>query len=67
MACLHQSLSSGPGNPVEEGKKKAEEIVNTKKPRLSKLMEQGSYKLTKTEAACTGPAQVYTRSSAYIL
>jgi hypothetical protein len=34
--------------------------------RPSELIEQGSYELTEIKAASIGPAQVCTRSSAYI-
>lgn len=56
------------GNPVEEeteGVGKTEGMGDTRSTRPSKTIEQSSYKLTETDAACTGCPQAFNRSSAY--
>jgi hypothetical protein len=51
----------------EEDEVKVKGIEDSRRTSSSESTEQGSYELTESEAASTGPTQVCTRSSVYIL
>ena len=65
-----KSLPQSSGNPTEEKVERVQEpgrVEDTAQTRPLHQHKQSSYKLTETEAACTRPAQVYARPSAYVV